>query len=384
VTDKKKKKGPGLMYEEVPFQDLGTIMSHIPPSIALSLYGPPGIGKTALINSHPQLQPVEQIGLAIRQVEDIGGLPMPDKEAGVTDIFPLRWFVKFCVTKDNPHPKGTIFFDEFDKGTPEKQVAVMRILSERSLEGYKIGPDVRIIVASNREQDQAGVWNEMPNVIKNRLLHIGVFPGYKQWENDFATPAGVHSLIMTWLKENPTKLVQFDPSTPAYGFPTPRSWVMASDVLHGIDNGLPNDLGFKMLVGAVGVGVANEFWAFKEYVDNCPPLAELAAGTKDFPPQDQPALWVALVARCVSAAEADLKQQNKDIRTLQMVCTILSKMPSHARNYQVLLGTWLRQRPLTKELFVDEQAMGTSDHLKVLGPALRELKRPAGGSTWGS
>lgn len=407
------------LYEEIPFKDLGTLFEYLPPDQAIAIYGPPGIGKTALINSHPDLQPVEQIGLAIRQVEDIGGLPMPDKDKGVTDIFPLRWFVRFCLRKEeietcagcqmfgtpeydlkrkvltcsNPEcgyekllPTGTIFFDEFDKGSPEKQVAVMRILSERSLEGYVLSPLVRIIVASNREQDMAGVWNEMPNVIKNRLIHIGVFPTFEQWEQDFATPHGVHPLIITFLDRNTNKLVEFDPSTPAYGFATPRTWEKAGSILDGIERGMPNKLAFKALVGTIGAAMANEFWDFKAYVDKCPPLAELANGTKDYPPKGEPALWVALVARCVAASEQDLKQESPKIRTLQMVCTILANMPDHARNFQVMLGTWLRKRPATKDLFLDAQAMGTDAHLKALGALVQDLKKPKNTkkNSWGA
>lgn len=409
-----------MMYDEVAFEDLPLIFEFLPPQVSLAWYGPPGIGKSQLAKNHIDLQPVTIIGLAVRQAEDIGGCPMPDIEKGVTHIFPMRWFRQYslpvedffqcqhcggpvdvviaddkksghiiCVddrdeTAECPQkttvlvlPKGTIVFDEFDKGTPEKQVAVMRILSERELEGFQLSPLVRIIVISNREQDNAGVFHEMPNVIKNRLIHMGVRPSYPQWERDFAIPNGIHALIMMWLKENQDKLVMFDPNSPAYGFPTPRSWEYASYILEAVDRGMPGELGRRLLVGALGRGVANEFWQFKDYVDSCPPIDELASGAKQFPPEDQPDKWVALVARCVASAEAGLRSVRKDTRVLQQVCQVLGRMPDSAINYRTMLAIWLRKRPLTRHLVLDAQAMGTDKHLAVLGDDMADMERPS-------
>lgn len=247
------------MYDEIAFEDLPEVFENLSPEISLAWYGPPGIGKSSLANAHPMLQPVTIIGLAVRQAEDIGGCPMPDAVLGVTHIFPMKWFRRYSlviedyrecrackkpveiVIADNKRsgyikcsdaackakvelPFGTIIFDEFDKGTPEKQVAVMRIMSEREIEGFKLSPLVRIIIISNREQDNAGVFYEMPLTIKNRAIHAGVRPSFTQWERDYATPHGIHMLILAWLKENTDKLVVFKPNEPAYGFATPRTW----------------------------------------------------------------------------------------------------------------------------------------------------------------
>jgi hypothetical protein len=400
------------LYDEVAFDDLPEVFENLSPEITMAWYGPPGIGKSSLANAHPKLQPVAIIGLAVRQAEDIGGCPMPDPVLKVTHIFPLDWWRRFSLPADDYRicrtcqksvvivladdkqsghiecpdttckqekiilPKGTIIFDEFDKGTTEKQTAVMRCMSERDLEGFKLSPLVRIIIISNREQDNCGVFYEMPLTIKNRAIHFGVRPSFVQWERDYATPHGIHSLILTWLKENPDKLVVFKPNEPAYGFATSRTWTYASEILFSIDQGMNRELGRKLLVGCLGRGIANEFWTFKEFVDACPPIDELASGRKEFPPIDRPDRWIALVARCLASAEAGLRLARKDTRVLQQVCQVLAKIPDASANYRTMLGIWLRKRPLTRHLVLDVQRMGTDKHLAKLGDDFADMERP--------
>lgn len=416
---------PVQLYETISFEDLPVLLEYLPPRLNLAWYGGPGIGKSQMSKHHPDLQPVTIVGLATRQAEDIGGCPYPDAELEATLIYPMVWFKKYslrvedylycrhcggpvaveiadnkrsgvircistkddfgdetdpagCVQKTAPIqlPTGTLIFDEFDKGTPEKQVAVMRILSERELEGYELSPLVRIIVISNREEDDTGVFYEMPNVTKNRLIHIGVAPDFEQWQRDFAIPQGLHPLVLAFLKENLEYFVTFKPNERQFGFCTPRSWEYASDILQAVDAGLPRELGRKAIIGAIGSEVGELLWKMKEFVDACPPIADLANGTDDFPPADRPDKWIALVTRCVAASESGLRRVQKDLRVLQQVCQVLARIPDTAAIYRLQLGTWLRRRPLTRELIIDTQAMGTADHMDHLGDDMADLQRP--------
>ena len=386
----------------------------MPSTTPFAFYGPIGAGKSAIFNAHPRLQPVEQVGLAMRQVEDVAGCVFPDKETQSTCVFPMKWFVRFCLRRvqlekcskcgntpwyefdgymqrvaigqDIPAgvksgwlwcgcgsqvlPVGTIFFDEADKGEREVQIAMMRILSERSLEDYVLSPLVRVIVVSNRKIDQCAVYNEMPNEVKNRVVHLELVPTYKYWEANYATKNGVHPLVISYLRDNQNELSRMDPGVAVYGFQSPRSWTKVSDTLKAIDAGMNEQLGFKVIVGTIGRGGAEAFWSYRQFIDKCASIASLADGTGSFPDQSDAGLWIVLVARCVAAAESDLISVKKDTRTLQQVVQVLIRMPEWARQYQVLLATWLHRRPLTKDLFVNAQAMRTDRHLKILGELL--------------
>jgi len=416
-------------YEQITFDELNELFDYMPPTTPLAFYGRIGMGKSTVCSSHKHLQPVANVGLAMSQVEDLAGCIFPDKESQSTFLYPRNWFTRFCLKRqqlvqchgqgqahgittpsvqctgtpfyefdgydqrvaigqDIPAgvrtgrlvcdiceyaidlPVGTIFFDEADKGEREVQIAMMRILSERSLDDWILSPLIRVIIVSNRKIDQCAVYNEMPNEVKNRVIHLELVPTYKYWEANYATQNGVHPLVISYLKDHENELCKIDPGIAIYGFQSSRSWTKVSDTLKAIDVGMNEQLGFKITVGAIGRGGAEAFWTYRQFVDKCASIASLADGSGSFPDQSDAGLWIVLVARCVSAAESDLVSVKKDTRTLQQVVQVLIRMPDWARQYQMLLGTWLHRRPLTRDLFVNAQAMQTNKHLQILSEQL--------------
>ena len=362
----------GMALEKITLDDLGEVINTVDPMVSIMLHGPPGIGKSSWILEHPALQPCEQIGLAVRQPEDIGGCPSIDKVKRVTEFLPCNWFRRFCVSDENPDPVGCIFFDEYDKGTEEKQVAVMRILSERTMEDGRLGDKIRVIVAANRREDAAGSFHEMPKVIRNRLTHFEVIPNFKQWLEGFALVSGVHPLVTGFLDRHPEEFCNYQPSAADYGFPTPRSWDACSKFLYAGDQGLRDPLVRGALVGTIGHGATAKLWEFRTYMNECPSVSELANGRKAFPPDDRPDRWVALVARCIATVEQDLNRPGrKNFQSLRDVCTILTNMP--VDNYRLLLATYLQRRPLTQKVWLDPKVVGT-DHCAALGKVLMALQ----------
>lgn len=366
--------------ETINFEELGQLIKYLDPSLALMLHGPPGAGKSAWILANPALEPCTQIGLATRQPEDISGCPYPLIEQGITKFLPLDWLRTYSIGgPQGEDPKGCIFFDEYDKGTPEKQVAVMRLLSEREMEGLKIGPNVRIILAANRREDQAGVFHDMPRVVRNRLVHYQIEPDLKYWMENFAYKHGnIHSLVTTYLDRAPGDFMQYDPKTADFGFPTPRSWTAVSKILHAVTAGMSNSLAFKSMVGAVGSGIATKFQVIMNHMEKLPKLEDLISGKADFPGDDVFDEWIALVSTCLSTAEAGIRSgTKKDLKGMQKVCKIIMKMPEtkSGQEFRFLLIKSLSSRPSTSEYFLHEAHHETPGLNKLIGKVLQQSQK---------
>jgi hypothetical protein len=361
MAQKKRKASANMAaMETITFEDLEKLIEFLPPWVNIMLHGPPGIGKSAWVLNNEELLggDIEQIGLATRQPEDISGIPYPNKEEKTTEFLVLDWFKRFAVGgPKGDDPEGTVFFDEYDKGDESKQVAVMRVLSERTLEGWTLGPKVRVILAANREEDNAGSYHDMPRVVRNRLMHFEIAPSYMYWKKNYAEEVGhVHPLVTLFLDRHPDTFCQYNVNTNEWGFPTARSWTAVSGVLHAQDNGLSDQLAYKAIVGSIGGGVAAQFEEFRKYMTEIPPISELADGKAPFPPKDRPDHWVALVARCIAAAEQDLIKTPPQHRGLKNATKVMTMM--ELEEFKLLLATYMNRRKLTRKLWAKKEVVG--------------------------
>jgi hypothetical protein len=377
MAAQKQKRGPANMESmaTITFEDLEKLIRFLPPRLCIMLHGPPGIGKSAWVLNNKEIlgEDIEQIGLATRQPEDISGIPYPNKEEKTTEFLVLDWFKRFSKAGPNgPDPKGCVFFDEYDKGDESKQVAVMRILSERTLEGWELGDNVRIILAANREEDNAGSYHDMPRVVRNRLVHFEIAPSYTYWKKKYAEEVGhIHPLVTLFLDRHPDLFCAYNTNTNEWGFPTARSWTAVSDILHAQDAGLSDGLAFKAIVGAIGGGAAAQFEEFRKYMTEIPPISELANGNASFPPKDRPDHWVALVARCIAAAEQDLIKTPPDHRGLKNATKVMTMM--EMEEFKLLLATYMNRRKLTRKLWAKKEVVG-AEVSKQIGSILHKIR----------
>src|SRR3974390_1190416 len=110
------------------------------------IIGVRGIGKTSLVRqSVPQGWNFYPFMLSDKEGTDIGGNPIPDhKTETVKDYMNgLRPF-------DRPNEKAVIFIDELDRVTDVSvHNAAQQLILDRSVNGHKLGPNVRIIAAGN-------------------------------------------------------------------------------------------------------------------------------------------------------------------------------------------------------------------------------------------
>lgn len=251
----------------------------IPLNIPTMMWGPPGVGKTELTG-----QVCDELGkkmidvrLNIRAPEDMRGLPIVDRANDT-----VRWAAPSELPfEGSDHPDDcVIFLDEINTAPPAMQVVGMQLVHERRCGEHKLKPGVRIIAAGNRQSDRAAA-NRMGSALANRFMHVEVAADLDGW-CVWALKNNVPAELVAFLRLRPKYLHQFDPNRIVN--PTPRTWVMASRVVH---TSVSQPVMLATLTGLVGQGYAAEFMSFLKMYRQLPnPDAILLnPGTADVPTQ---------------------------------------------------------------------------------------------------
>lgn len=263
---------------------------------AVMLFGPPGIGKSAI---QQQLAEEEfgsrerwpdgnylNVELSTREAPDIQGIPVVNSNGEV------HWAQLVDFPQDG---EGLINFDEINLAEMQTMKASYRWIQERQI-GKKKLPDGWFVVATgNRQEDRSNV-NTLPAALNNRFTIYEVEAGIDDWKN-WAYNAGVHPDVIGFLNWKSDALFKFDPEvySPEDPYPTPRSWERVSDkVKAGID-------GFKALAGDVGEGMAGEFREYIEVKGELPDINEILKGENVVP--DRPDLKYVICSSLVAKAK---------------------------------------------------------------------------------
>ena len=241
----------------------------------LFVWGSPGIGKSDIVRSFANSLEAQLCDIRLGQYDsvDLRGLPDVDDRQSTTvwrapSTLPLvgndAW------SDDQPI---VLFLDEAMQAAPAVQSVAFQLVLDRRIGEHKLKPNVWIVAASNRETDRAGV-NKMLSPLANRFLHVQLSPTLDGWK-DWAMKAGVHTVPLAYLNTRPEFLDQFEKAqaSSSKAFPTPRTWVVVSDIFHAHEND-PAMLDL-MVSSAVGTPVAAELMQFSRMVHKLPSLEEI-------------------------------------------------------------------------------------------------------------
>lgn len=252
--------------------------------ISTMIWGPPGIGKSSIVAQTAAAHKLGFIDLRLSQLAptDLRGLPVA--RGGVS-----RWYPpEFLPTKG----AGILFLDEINLAPPTMQGMAQQLILDRRVGSYVVPEQWFIWAAGNRSEDRAAVF-DMPTPLANRFLHLDVVPDFESFKL-FASANAVHEQIIAFLAFRTPLLHKIDPQQPAW--PSPRSWVMASDLhKHGLE-----------IAPAVGAATAIEFYAYTALYQELPDLDRIVRGEEDgllFPsePSMRYAITVGLTLRAHDA-----------------------------------------------------------------------------------
>ena len=157
-----------------------------------------------------------------------------------------------------------VFLDDLGQAPPMVQASFMQLLLAREIDGQKISDYVVFVSATNDKSHMAGV-SGILEPVKSRFATI-VFLGVEAlpWI-DWATKNGVNHKMVSFIRQFPKMLMQFDPTTDIRNTPSPRTVTFGARAL---DYDMPKDIERIAVQGAVGEGFTVELYRYlKVYLE---------------------------------------------------------------------------------------------------------------------
>ena len=240
----------------------------------LFLWGPPGIGKSELVENITTELGGLMIDLRLGQMEptDIRGIPFYNKDIGKMDWAPPVELPDEEMAKD--YPIVVLFLDELNSAAPSVQSAAYQLILNRRIGKYRLPKNVVIVAAGNRESDK-GVTYRMPTPLANRFLHQEMKVDFASWQ-EWAVTHKVHKDVVGYLSFAKQDLYDFDAKSSSRAFATPRTWSFVSELLEeddSDDNTLTN-----LIAGTVGEGLAVKFMAHRKIAGRMPQPEDILSG----------------------------------------------------------------------------------------------------------
>ena len=265
------------------------------------LWGPPGIGKSEVVNEVAEELGGYVIDLRMAQMEptDIRGIPFYNKDIGKMDwASPVDLPDEELASK---YPIVVLFLDEMNSAPPAVQAAGYQLILNGRVGKYKLPDNVRIVAAGNRESDK-GVTYRMPLPLANRFIHVEMRADFSSWQH-WAVNKGIHKDVVGYLSFAKQDLCDFDSKVASRAFPTPRSWVFVSDLLE--DESVDTDTLFNLVAGAVGEGLAVKFMAHRKVSGKMPEPSDILAGkVKELQVKEVSAMYSLTVSMCYELRDA--------------------------------------------------------------------------------
>lgn len=251
----------------------------VAPTRPVFVWGPPGIGKSSVINQFSNELALECVPLLGSQLaaEDLIGIPQI--QGNVSRFVPPSLIVRekgFC-----------LFIDELNIAAPEVQKAFYSLILEQRVGEYVLPKGSIVVGAGNRSADSALV-RQMPSALINRMVHVHLKVDYRIWL-DWAKNSDIHPWVIEYIQTRPSHLSTEVAPTDEQSFSTPRAWHYVSDGLKSLgENPTPNLLD-ALLYGSLTDSHATQFKAFIKQISYKYDIPKLISGDKPWPndPKDR-------------------------------------------------------------------------------------------------
>jgi len=243
------------------------------------VWGPPGIGKSSVINQFANELGIECVSLIGSQLaaEDLIGIPQI--QGDVSRFVPPSLIVRkneFC-----------LFIDELNIATPEVQKAFYSLILEQRIGEYYLPKGSIVIGAGNRSADSALV-RQMPSALVNRMIHVHLKVDHKIWL-EWARKENLHPWVIDYIQTRPSHLSTEIAPTNEQPFSTPRSWHFVSDALKSLGDNPSQNLLDALLYGSLTNEHATQFKAFLKQIRYKYEIPKLINGETNWPadPKDR-------------------------------------------------------------------------------------------------
>lgn len=282
-------------------------------AIAVELKSGPGIGKSSVIGEYcgalaVQLQ--QPVGfvvdmLATKQSPDVLGFGLPTKPVAPNEPMEMvfsrsPWYPKrnnmkvylpdgSVVDKNNWDGAvpvvGVLFLDEWGQAEDDVKKAAAELLLHGEVGDTRLPPGWRVVAASNRLSDRAGVLRSLTFITNRRLelsidAHLGT---WKAWVGTLPEHLRPHHLTLSFAEAQPALVFREEVPPGDAPFCTPRTLVMLDRVLQALrtqadlDNDrLPMDaIARETAAGLIGGGESAQFFTHIKFADLLPTISDI-------------------------------------------------------------------------------------------------------------
>ena len=299
----------------------------------LFLWGPPGIGKSELVENITRELGGHMIDLRLGQMEptDIRGIPFYNKDSGKMDWAPPVELPDEELASQ--YPIVVLFLDELNSAAPSVQSAAYQLILNRRIGKFRLPDNVVMVAAGNRESDK-GVTYRMPTPLANRFIHQEMkvdFPSWQEW----AVMHKIHKDVVGYLSFAKQDLYDFDAKSASRAFATPRSWSFVSELL---DDECDNDTLTNLIAGTVGEGLAVKFMAHRKVASKMPnPLDILKGKVKDLNVKEVSAMYSLVISMCYEL-KAAVENKTADKEFHEMCDNFLGYMMKNFETELTVMG----------------------------------------------
>ena len=299
----------------------------------LFLWGPPGIGKSELVENITRDLGGYMIDLRLGQMEptDIRGIPFYNKDIGKMDWAPPVELPDEELASQ--YPIVVLFLDELNSAAPSVQSAAYQLILNRRIGKFRLPDNVVMVAAGNRESDK-GVTYRMPTPLANRFIHQEMKVDFASWQ-EWAVLHKIHKDVVGYLSFAKQDLYDFDAKSASRAFATPRSWSFVSELL---DDECDNDTLTNLIAGTVGEGLAVKFMAHRKVASKMPnPLDILKGKVKDLNVKEVSAMYSLVISMCYEL-KAAVENKTPDKEFHDMADNFLGYMMKNFETELTVMG----------------------------------------------
>ena len=210
------------------------------------LMGPPGIGKTAIMEqvasdlgvglvSYSMTHHTRQSALGLPFIEKkvYGGVEYNVSEYTMSEIFASV----YDMMESTGLKEGILFLDEFNCVSETLAPAMLQFLQYKIFGGHRVPVGWIVVTAGNPPEYNNSV-REFDIVTWDRLKRIDVEPDYDVWK-EYAYKKSIHPAILTYLDIKKSDFYKIETTVEGKSFVTARGWSDLSDMIklyeqHGI------------------------------------------------------------------------------------------------------------------------------------------------------
>lgn len=300
----------------------------------LFLWGPPGIGKSELVEGITAELGGYMIDLRLGQMEptDIRGIPFYNKDTGKMDWAPPVELPDEELASQ--YPIVVLFLDELNSAPASVQAAAYQLILNRRIGKYRLPDNVVMVAAGNRESDK-GVTYRMPTPLANRFIHQEMKVDFASWQ-EWAVMNRIHKDVVGYLSFAKQDLYDFDAKSASRAFATPRSWTFVSQLLS--DGTADDDTVTNLVAGTVGEGLAVKFMAHRKVAGRMPdPMDILKGKVKDLNVKEVSAMYSLVISMCYEL-KAAVESKTPDKEFHEMADNFLGYMMKNFETELTVMG----------------------------------------------